>query len=167
MDLSALACLPSLRGLELVSGEIEFVMTLRLKNLRPLAGLSELRSLKVGHSTVDDLRPLAGLQHLQELTLHANPLIDLAPLAGLQRLQELDLSCTSVVDLVPLAGLSELRRLNVSGTAVHELRALHGLQKLEWLALPKGRPVSPARVQALQAAVPNLKISYGSRCCDG
>jgi internalin A len=103
--------------------------------LRLLADLSNLEALRLSATRVSDLTPLIGLTNLEYLVLGWTPVADLEPLAGLTALQGLYFQGTQVSDLTPLIGLTNLRRLGLHGT-----------------------PVAPEQVEALQNALPNLKI---------
>ena len=160
-DLRPLACLTELRKLTLVSGELEFILTLRIDDLGPLAKLRRLEVVRLGHTTVHDLRPLANLVALRRLSLHSSPVRDLQPLARLVRLEHLDLSCTSVSDLRPLANLQRLERLDLTRTQVRDLRPLYGLRRLVWLGLSAKGPISASQRAELQRHRPKLTISVG------
>lgn len=161
IDLTPLACMTRLESLSLVSGRLEFILTLKLDDLGPLAGLHALKQLRLGHTTVRDIAPLAGLRGLRELSLHASPVRDISPLAGLTELRELDLSGTAVADLTPLAGLKHLQRLDLSNTPVADVRVLMDLSKLQWLGLHNNGQLSDAQVAALRAHAPTLRITAG------
>lgn len=106
LDLAPLARLPELRELRLVSGEIEFVQTLRVADLAPLARLPRLRTLELGEVRFPDATPLGRLVGLEALTLHACPLRDAGVLAALTQLVSLELSSVAVEDVRPLAALA-------------------------------------------------------------
>ena len=161
MDLSPLACMSQLAELQLISGELEFIQTLKLDDLRPLAGLQTLETLRLGHTTVSDIRPLARLPRLRELSLHANPVGDIQPLAGLTSLRDLDLSGTDVVDLRPLARLEQLRRLDLTSTPVRDLSPLFHLSELRWLGLHGNPSLSQAQIAAVRANAPKVRITAG------
>ncbi len=148
MDLRPLAQLTRLGSLDLVSGEIEFIFTLRIADLAPLAGLTKLRRLQLGHTTVTDIRAVAKMTRMEVLSFPASRVRDLHPLVGMTRLRDLDLSGTDVVDLSPLAKLAALERLDLIRTKVRDLSPLLGLPKLVWLG------VSADRVDPVQLASP-------------
>ena len=161
VDLSPLTCLTKLEHLSLVSGEIEFILPLNVVNLKPLASLTSLRTLELGHTKVTDVRPLAGLDQLRKLSLHASPVGDIASLSGLTQLEDLDLSCTKVTDLTPLAAMTRLEELDLTTTEVNDLSALFGLKNLRWLGLSEHTLVSHDQIEALELALPDLRITEG------
>jgi hypothetical protein len=113
---------------------LEFLGPVSDHQLRHLAGLANILSLKIGYGTVTD----AGLRHV----------------AGLTSLRELQLSRQAVTDAgaAHLTGLSELRELNLRDTKVGDvgLPALSRLTALTTLDLA-GCPVGDRGVEALSA----------------
>lgn len=135
----------SLRGVLLDSyQEIELLPTLRslvcsftrIKDLRPLAGLTALQSLDCSRTDVKDLGPLAGLIALRTLDCSWTGVRDMGPLVGLSMLQSLDCSGTEVTELGPLACLTALQEFQCSGTAVKDLEPLADLMALQKLECP-------------------------------
>ena len=126
-----------------------------LRDLEPLAGLSELVSLNLD-GAVTDLQALAPLARLQRLSLRNNGIADLAPLAGLVSLSELDLGDNRIADLRPLAGLGRLGVLRADRNLIADLWPLASLAGLEALDLGANRvrDVQPlaglARLQSLR-----------------
>lgn len=163
LELTPLTCLTELTELSLVSGEIEFILTLKLGILKPLTRLQRLTRLAIEETTLDELEPLASLRGLQTLSVHRSPVKNLRPLAQLEQLRELDLSCTLVSDLVPLQSLKRLERLDLTNTPVRDLSALAGLSKLTWLGLSETSQVTPAQRLAIKQRLPGLTVSQGRR----
>jgi internalin A len=121
-----------------------------LKDLRPLAGLSQLKSLGLGWcERLKDVNPLAGLKQLYSLELTSCKVLkDLTPVAELTKLGILDLDfCEAVKDLSPLAGLTGLHMLGLEYCKrVKDLSPLAGMSQLDWLQLrgcDSVRDVSP------------------------
>jgi NACHT domain len=81
-------------------------------------------------SAIRDLTPLANLTDLQELDLSGTQVVDAAPLANLTNLETLDLSGTQVADAAPLAKLTNLQWLYLSGTQVADAAPLANLTNL-------------------------------------
>jgi len=163
MDLAPLAELKELRQLRLISGEIEFILTLGVNDVRPLAALRHLEVLELGHTTLTDVAPLAALgSSLRRLSLHASPVRDIKALSRLTGLEELDLSCTAVTDVSAVAKLTKLEKLDLTTTAVRDLRPLTALKHLEWLGLSVG-DIDPAQLAALKKALPSLRVTEGRR----
>ena len=63
----------------------------RVGDLRPLEGLTELRSLHLGGNEIRELHPLSRLNSLEELSLWGNQIHDVRSLARLIQLRHLEL----------------------------------------------------------------------------
>lgn len=161
LDLSPLSCLSQLQTLSLISGEIEFVQTLKLGSLAPLAGLGQLQSLQLEETDVVDIQPLASLTGLRMLSLHHSRIRDVQPLASLTQLEELDLSVSQVRDLRPLRALKRLRKLDLTRCPVEDLSPLAELSQLAWLGFDDSSPAQKAQADALRKRLPTLTIRAG------
>jgi internalin A len=102
-------------------------------DLSPIAGATQLESLRASINQVSDLKPLAKLKKLDRLDLGRTQVKDLSPLEGLTALTELSLDGTPVEDISPLAKLAQLETLSLKGTRVKDLSPLEGLKKLKSL----------------------------------
>jgi internalin A len=100
-------------------------------DLSPIAGATNLESLRASINQVSDLKPLSKLKKLDRLDLGRTQVKDIAPLAELTALTELQLDGTQVEDLSPLAKLTLLETLSVKGTKVKDLSPLDNLKKLK------------------------------------
>jgi hypothetical protein len=107
----------------------------QMRDLTPLAGLDNLKSLGLNWTQVADLSPLEELNGLQNLGLSWTQVVDLSPLAKLKNLQVLGLRGTQVTDLTPLAGLNSIQSLDLSETQVTNLSPLAKLKNLKSLFL--------------------------------
>jgi internalin A len=102
--------------------------------------MTGLKELFLGEGTFDDLSPIAGATNLESLRASINQVSDLAPLAKLKKLDRLDLGRTQVKDITPLAELTALTELQLDGTQVEDIAPLAKLSLLEVLSL-KGSKV--------------------------
>jgi internalin A len=100
-------------------------------DLSPIAGASNLESLRASINQVSDLKPLSKLKKLDRLDLGRTQVKDIAPLAELTALTELQLDGTQVEDIGPLAKLTLLETLSLKGSKVKDLSPLNGLKKLK------------------------------------
>ena len=108
----------------------------RLTDLRPLAGLADLKTLSLTGDKIADLRPLAGLVNLQALSLEGDKITDLRPLAKLRpALTRLAITSNSLTDLRPLGRLPQLWRLELKGEALTDLAPLARISRLHTLSL--------------------------------
>ena len=161
-DLAPLARLKQLEELSISSGVLEFIATLRLKNVAVLSTLTRLRQLSIGHSTLDSIEPLLGLTQLTELSLHASAVADISKIGRLKRLETLDLSCTRVADVAALKGLPKLRKLTLTANKVRDIRPLFALKHLESLGV-SSKDVPAAQISAIKASMPSLHVYEGRR----
>jgi Leucine-rich repeat (LRR) protein len=109
--------------------------TRRLRDLTPLAALTDLRTLRHVATRVNDLAPLAGLTNLELLELMGTKVSDLTPLAALTNLKSLNVARTLVGDLRPLMKLSRLQWLNASSSNIVDVSPLAALTELTSLYL--------------------------------
>ncbi|MFZ5897427.1 MAG: leucine-rich repeat domain-containing protein [Myxococcota bacterium] len=100
-------------------------------DLSPIAGLTQLESLRASINQVKDLKPLEGMTKLDRLDLGRTQVSDLKPLAKLTKITELQLDDTSVEDVTPLAALTGLETLSLKRTRVKDVSALKGLKKIK------------------------------------
>ena len=112
-----------------------FLSVNNIRDLSPLAGLTNLELLRISSNQVRDLSPLAGLTKLRDLYFFGNQVRDLSPLAGLTKLRDLRFFRNQVRDLSPLAGLTELRVLHFVSNQVRDLNPLAGLTELRTLVI--------------------------------
>ena len=97
--------------------------------------LSNSTELNIQWEEITDIRPIAGLTHLKTLYLECNPITDFTPLSRLTNLESLDLECTRIKNLSPLAGLINLEDLDLSDNQIADVSPLAGLINLKGLDL--------------------------------
>lgn len=107
----------------------------KLRDLKPIAGLTQLESLRASITEVEDLKPLEKLVLLDRLDLGRTHIRDLKPLASLVNLTELELDDTQVSDLSPLAKCKKLEKLHIKHTNVTDVSPLKDLTKLKLLSV--------------------------------
>ncbi|KAL0217363.1 hypothetical protein RCL1_007944 [Eukaryota sp. TZLM3-RCL] len=98
-----------------------------------LSACTELRSLTLDYSDIDNLSSLSLLHKLVLLSLKATRVTNLTPLSMLHELQVLLLDGTSVSDLFPLSSIHSLERLSLYNTGVYDLWPLKNLNHLSFL----------------------------------
>lgn len=175
-DLSPLSGMTELQVLDLGENPVRSVQVLAdLHQLREVTleatGItsvevfaeSELQSLNVRTTWVDDYTPLetcpnltqlvtgsmpegaaetlAGLTKLEQLRLYSTPGVDLACLTELQALRELDLCGCTLLNPEELSSFSSLRALNLGETSLKELSFLPDLPVLAEVIL-KDNPLT-------------------------
>ncbi len=137
----------------------------RLTDISPLAGLTQLRSVRLHDQRISDLAPLAGLANLKSLNLHTNTITNLTPLAGLTGLTALSLENNqSLSDLSALSGLANLTTLELEGCEIGDISPLSGMTKLTWLELlfnPLDRDAFCHDLQVIKDNNPLVWFTYG------
>ncbi len=126
-DLTPLKNLKNLKSLSLV--EIK-----ELRDITPIAGLTQLTNLDLDTIHIDDLAPLAELKNLTKLNLNDNYITDISALSELTNLTVLRLYHNLVKDISPLEGLTNLTYLLLHGS-INDISALSGMTKLDTLTL--------------------------------
>ncbi len=150
-DVVPLAALTNLQSL--------FLNSTGVADVAPLAALANLQSLDLTDTGVTDVAPLAALANLQSLNLgYCRGVSDVAPLAALANLQSLNLGyCRGVSDVAPLAALANLQSLDLDSTGVADVAPLAALANLQSLNLSYCRGVTDV---APLAALANLQSLY-------
>ena len=125
----------------------------KLKDISPLANLTQLERLNLESVDVSDISALANLTNLDYLRLGRTDVSDISALAKLTNLKTLNLDSTDVSDISALARLTNLEWLHLGRTDVSDISALARLTNLEKLYLGHTdvSDISPL------ANLPNLK----------
>ena len=133
-------------------------------NLQTLCLLYSATSLSedryaVSHkmSDIKDISPIAGLTNLKTLYLEAHQISDISALAGLMNLTKLSIDNTQISDVSPIAGLTNLTELNLSHNQISDISVLTGLMNLVWLDL-QGNPISAEQIAELRVELPYTEI---------
>ena len=103
-----------------------------------LTGLEYARNLKrlyLRNNPIKDLTPIANLTQLELLHLIGVPITDLSPIEDLTELRELLLSRCGIIDITPLQNLTKLVVLNLAVNRITDPRPLSNLTALETLWL--------------------------------
>ena len=114
-------------------------VTGELSDLTGLEYAVNLYSVLLGKHRVRDLRPIANLTELRYLTFGRGPISDLTPLTGLVNLETLSMWSNQIVDVSPLSGLINLRVLQLAHNQIEDFSPLAGLVNLEWLEIQRNR----------------------------
>ena len=128
-DLSPLAGLTNLIELTLNQNNIT--------DLSPLAGLTNLIWLDVGGNNVSNLSPVSGLINLTGLRFWHNNIKDISPVANLTHLTKLNLNNNNISNISAVAGLVNLTDLSLNNNSVSNLSSLSGLTSLRWVRLAR------------------------------
>ncbi|MEO1272528.1 MAG: leucine-rich repeat domain-containing protein, partial [Myxococcota bacterium] len=107
----------------------------RVQDLAPLTALDQLQSLYLTDTPLSDPTPLWRMTALNTLALTRTRIASLAGIAALTGLEHLYIDKTRLTDLAPLSGVTRLRTLNMAGlgtvTGVAAVGALTGLTMLD------------------------------------
>ena len=103
----------------------------QVKDLSPVAGLTNLRVLFLHHNPISDLSPVRGLTNLTDLMLYDTLVSDISPVRGLTNLTILHFHGTEVTDLSPIRGLINLKNLAFSDPDLSDISPVAGLINLE------------------------------------
>ena len=104
-----------------------------IRDVTPLAALTNLRSLDLSDNLVESVAPLAALTNLRSLDLSYNRIESLSPLSSLDGLEELNVLGNRIRSLHGVEGMTSLRALNIAANPVEGLEPLSGLANLEHL----------------------------------
>ena len=154
-----------LTGLEFASNLEKLIIrhAYNISDIRPLAKLKKLKTLKIFRNSIDDISPLSNLTQLQELTILDGFVRDISPLSKLKQLSRLHIVANPITDFSPLSGLAELTYLSIHRTALSDLAVLSNLEKLTqlWLSNNNISDLSPLKglTQLTTLSLYNNKIS--------
>ncbi|MEZ6071623.1 MAG: leucine-rich repeat domain-containing protein [Pirellulales bacterium] len=129
-----------------------------LSDLTPLENSIELEEVWLNNNQISNLSPLCGMTKLRFLQLWDNHVTDLAPLAGLKGLRYLHLGQNNITDVTPLAGLAELEQLRLYGNNITDVTPLAGLTSLRVAELHRNPGIEEADIVNLRKALPDCEI---------
>ncbi|EJS06042.1 NEAT domain-containing protein [Bacillus cereus] len=128
------------KGIKDVSG-LEYMTNLenltleevKLKNIKFISDLRQLKSLSITYGELEDIGPLATLEHIEFLTLRNNKISDLSPLSLMKKIKMLDLNSNYIKDIKPLFTVKSLRTLTVANNQISNagLEGVHQLKNLK------------------------------------
>ena len=137
-DLTGLEHVTRLTGLFLGDAEVEgegWINSNSIKDLSPLAGLTNLTWLSLSQNNITDLSPLAELTNLTYLDFGGNNVSNISPVSGLINLTALRLWRNNIEDISPVADLTHLTELNLNHNNITDISAVAGLINLTMLRL--------------------------------
>ncbi len=150
-DLTPIAGLTNLISLRLYSNNFS--------SLIPLRGLKSLKSLDISANGISDISSLTSLTNLVELFLQLNKIEDVTPLKGMTNLELLYLSENNVEDIKALAGLTNLTQLYLQANSLQDITPLEGCVDLETLYLSSNDIVDISPLEDL-TSLKYLHLSY-------
>jgi internalin A len=126
-----------------------------LDDLKPIADLSQLVSLRATENKVKDISMLKKLVHLDRLDLAKTQVTDISVIANMTDLTELELDGTPITDLSALAGLKKLEKVTVANTAIKDVSPLKNSKTTLKLLDISGTPTSD---YSMLAGNPKLQV---------
>ncbi len=126
----------------------------RLRNLEPLAKLTNLRKVNLSGTQIQEIVPLKNLTHLEVLDCSNTAITDLSPLKYALELKALRIDSTKVTSIDVLSGMENLDQLSASYTFISSLEPLSGLKSVRKLNLEKTRIRSLAGLESMS----NLEV---------
>jgi len=129
-----------------------------ITNIEPLSELSELITLDISGTNVNDLTPLRNANKLKTLIASNTQINDLSPLKYDIMITELDISETEVTDLSVLETLTHLEKLNISNTNINNLQPIEYCPDLAFL-VAEGSQVTNLTPIAKQNNIISLNIN--------
>jgi Leucine-rich repeat (LRR) protein len=102
----------------------------RIENLEPLSGLINLKRLYIPEIGLSSIEPLRGLINLQDLTLSEAQISSLEPLKDLKNLKILNVNDTKITDLEPIKGLTQLQTLELCSTQVSDIEPIRNFTNM-------------------------------------
>ncbi|MBG9934843.1 NEAT domain-containing protein [Bacillus tropicus] len=128
------------KGIKDVSG-LEYMTNLenltleevKLKNIKFISDLRQLKSVSITYGELEDIGPLAELEHIEFLTLRNNKISDLSPLSQMKKIKMLDLNSNDIKDIKPLFTVKSLRTLTIANNQISNagLEGVHQLKNLK------------------------------------
>jgi len=115
--------------------ELNLSGRLDISHVEPVSKLTELTSLNLSGTLVQDLYPVRNLVHLQDLNASSTLINNLDALVYSMSLQNLDVSHTKVYTLEPLRNLNQVRTLNISLTTIDDLSPIQDFDQLSELRM--------------------------------
>ena len=124
------------------------------QNITELTGLEYfvgLETLSVWENDIKNLQPLAELTELTWLQLGFNQIVNLQPLTDLKKLERLDVSENNIQGIKVLSNLNKLQWLNLDGNRIDSVAPLSGLSNLSWLTLAHNVAYDLSPLNALES----------------
>jgi len=134
----------------------------QLTDLKGLEKLTQLEVLFAADNQLTNVKELEKLTKLKRLFLYGNQLTDIKLLENHTQLQALDLSGNQLTDVSPLESLTKLEFLALNSNRVTDVSPLEALTKLEELSLKDNPALTKAKIDQLQKALPNCKITHNA-----
>ena len=159
IDVSDTKTITTLEPLSEISDLVSLNITgTNVNDLSPLRNSNKLKVLKAGNTRIEDLTPLKYDLMVEELDVSGTDVNDLSVLEMLPRLEKLNISFTQVNDLKPLVNCPKLTYLLAEGSKIHSIAELKDLEKIVALDI-SNTPVRDLSPISNFTSLQSLKIS--------
>jgi Leucine-rich repeat (LRR) protein len=140
--------------------ELDLGGIIEIVEIDPLSKLTELKSLNLSGTLVNDLYPIRNLMNLVDLNVSSTLIENLDPLIYSISLQNLDISYTPVYSLASISNLKNIHTLDFSLTLVEDLRPISQFNQLYELKFTNTSVFDLEPIAHLKA----LKYLYFDNC---
>ena len=129
------------------------------EQLQPVKYCTDLIALDIGHAKhITDVSCIAGLTKVRYLILGMTSITSLEALAGMTELEFLECYQCWITDLSPLLNCKQLKYLNCSTTFVETIDDIVQMTQLKRLWMRQMQALKAADIRAIKAALPNTII---------
>ena len=122
-------------------------------SVEPLNELSDLVSLDISGTSIEDISPLRSANKLKVLRANSTLINDISALKYDITLEELEIANTVIDDISVLQSLRGLKKLNISNTLVNSLREVKNCPELTHLNVSGSKISSISPIQDLEHLV--------------
>jgi len=133
------------------TSELDISNNSNIITLEPLSKLTDLHTLNISTTQINDLYPIRNLVNLQDLNISNTPVNNLDALIYSMSLQKLDISNTQVYSLESISNLANLKIINISNTHIDNISPLANIKELSNLDMQNNHTLND--IEAIQ----NLK----------
>ncbi|NPD45500.1 MULTISPECIES: leucine-rich repeat domain-containing protein [unclassified Lentimicrobium] len=117
--------------------ELDVSGRLDITHLEPVSKLSDIRSLNISGTLVNDLYPIRNLIDLEDLNISNTQVNNLDALVYSMAIHNLNISNTKVYSLKPLVNLGNVNILDISSTGIDDLEPISEYRNLKDLQMEK------------------------------
>ena len=130
----------------------------KIRSLKPLTELTELREVNCSNTLISNLIPLRNLNYLEILNCSQTPVDDLSPLHYSTTISYLNCSYTLINDLSSISSLANMKNLECSGIRITGLDFVKDFKNLKSLECPDTQ-ISDIEPLSILNSLENLDIS--------
>ena len=109
----------------------------KIKDISPVANLTQLTSLALNINEIEDISPVANLINLEHLGINRNKVKDITPIKNLKNLKDLGISMNDISDITPLKGKEDLTVLHADSNKIKDISPLKDSKKLIYIYIDR------------------------------